>query len=57
MAKEGYETLWGFLKMAASRVVQAYCEEIIGHHKYRIELCLNGWANLYIGPRVTKGIF
>uniref|UniRef100_A0A914KIK8 Protein kinase domain-containing protein n=1 Tax=Meloidogyne incognita TaxID=6306 RepID=A0A914KIK8_MELIC len=57
MAKEGYEKLWGFLKMAASRVVQAYCEEIIGHHKYRIELCLNGWANLYIGPRVTKGIF
>uniref|UniRef100_A0A915NF42 Uncharacterized protein n=1 Tax=Meloidogyne floridensis TaxID=298350 RepID=A0A915NF42_9BILA len=56
MAKEGYETLWGFLKMAASRVVQAYCEEIIGHHKYRIELCLNGWANLYIGPRGTKDI-
>uniref|UniRef100_A0A915LVX0 Protein kinase domain-containing protein n=1 Tax=Meloidogyne javanica TaxID=6303 RepID=A0A915LVX0_MELJA len=56
MAKEGYETLWGFLKMAASRVVQAYCEEIIGHHKYRVELCLNGWANLYIGPRSAKDI-
>nr|CAD2168491.1 unnamed protein product [Meloidogyne enterolobii] len=56
MAKEGYEKLWGFLKMAASRVVQAYCEEIIGHHKYRVELCLNGWANLYIGPRSAKDI-
>nr|CAD2193025.1 unnamed protein product [Meloidogyne enterolobii] len=56
MAKDGYETLWGFLKMAASRIVQAYCEEIIGHHKYRIELSLNGWANLYIGPSGAKDI-
>lgn len=57
VAKEGYETLWGFLKLLSSKVVQAYCEEIAGGRKYRIELCMNGWANLYIGPKESKGIF
>nr|CAD2197255.1 unnamed protein product [Meloidogyne enterolobii] len=56
MAKEGYEILWGFLKMLASRSVQAYCEEIIGDRKYRIELYLNGWANLYIGPKDSNDL-
>ncbi|KAL7074643.1 hypothetical protein ACQ4LE_006035 [Meloidogyne hapla] len=56
MAKDGYETLWGFLKMAASKIVQAYCEEITNGRKYRIELCLNGWANLFIGPREARDI-
>lgn len=55
VAKEGYETLWGFLKLLSSKVVQAYCEEI-AKRKYRIELCMNGWANLYIGPKESKGI-
>lgn len=43
--------------MAASRIVQAYCEEITNGRKYRVELCLNGWANLFIGPKEAKGIF
>uniref|UniRef100_A0A915N811 Uncharacterized protein n=1 Tax=Meloidogyne javanica TaxID=6303 RepID=A0A915N811_MELJA len=56
MAKEGYEILWGFLKMLASKSVQAYCEEIVGDHKYRIELSLNGWAHLFIGPGNARDI-
>jgi hypothetical protein len=49
-AKKGYVTLWGFLKVMASKAIKASCQEKWNGRKYRVDLCLNGWARLYLGP-------
>jgi hypothetical protein len=57
MAKDGYEKIWGFLRMAASKITLANCEEITNGRRYRIEFFLNGWVKLFIGPIKAKSFY
>uniref|UniRef100_A0A183CAY8 Protein kinase domain-containing protein n=1 Tax=Globodera pallida TaxID=36090 RepID=A0A183CAY8_GLOPA len=54
LARVAYGTLCGFYRLAESKINQAYCEEVVGDRKWRLELRWNGFVNVYEGARTAR---
>uniref|UniRef100_A0A914HLG6 Protein kinase domain-containing protein n=1 Tax=Globodera rostochiensis TaxID=31243 RepID=A0A914HLG6_GLORO len=54
LARAAYQTLGGFYRLAESKINQAYCEEVVGDRKWRLELRWNGFVNVYEGARTAR---